>query len=140
LEREEAKVGFKMNEQKTKYMIADRNDRTIHDVGLNVAIGDKHFEVVKEFVHLGSLMTPTNDVSLENNEESKLQIGASSVCANICSRAIFERKVLRTICGKKIENRVYRKRHNHELDREFNSPNALNVTKTNILRHAGDMT
>jgi hypothetical protein len=30
-----------------------------------VAIGDKHFEVVKEFVYLGSLMTPTNDLSLE---------------------------------------------------------------------------
>jgi hypothetical protein len=31
-----------------------------------VAIGDKHFEVVKEFVYLGFLMTsPTNDVILE---------------------------------------------------------------------------
>jgi hypothetical protein len=46
-------------------MIAAWNDRTIRDVGQSVAIGDKHFEVVKEFVHLGSLMTPTNDVSLE---------------------------------------------------------------------------
>jgi hypothetical protein len=34
----------------------------IHDLGQSV---DKHFEVVKEFVYLGSLMTPTNDVSLE---------------------------------------------------------------------------
>jgi hypothetical protein len=33
----------------------------------SVAIGDKHFEVVKEFMYPdpGSLMTPTNDVSLE---------------------------------------------------------------------------
>jgi hypothetical protein len=31
----------------------------------SMAIGDKHFEVVIEFVYLGSLMTPTNDVSLE---------------------------------------------------------------------------
>jgi hypothetical protein len=46
-------------------MIAARNDRTIRDVGQSVAIGDKHFEVVKEFVYQGSLMTPTNDVSLE---------------------------------------------------------------------------
>jgi hypothetical protein len=65
LERETAKVGLKINEQKTKYMIAARNDTTIRDVGQSVAIGDKHFEVVKEFVYLGSLMTPTNDVSLE---------------------------------------------------------------------------
>jgi hypothetical protein len=40
-------------------MIAARNDRTIRDVGQSVAIGDK------ECVYLGSLMTPTNDVSLE---------------------------------------------------------------------------
>jgi hypothetical protein len=46
-------------------VIAARNDGTIRDVGQIVAIGDKHFEVVKEFVNLGSLMTPTNDVSLE---------------------------------------------------------------------------
>jgi hypothetical protein len=30
----------------------------IHDVGQSVAIGNKHFEVVKEFVYLGFLMTP----------------------------------------------------------------------------------
>jgi hypothetical protein len=65
LEIEAAKVGLKINEQKTKYMIAARNDKTICDVGQRVAIGDKHFEVVKEFVYLGSLMTPSNDLSLE---------------------------------------------------------------------------
>jgi hypothetical protein len=56
LEIEAVKVGFKINDQKTKCMIAARNDRTIRDVGQNVAIVDKHFEVVKEFVYLGSLM------------------------------------------------------------------------------------
>jgi hypothetical protein len=65
LEGEAAKVGLKINEQKTKYMIAARNDRMIRDWGQSVAIGDKHFEVVKEFVYLRSLITPTNDVSLE---------------------------------------------------------------------------
>jgi hypothetical protein len=49
----------------TKYMIAARNDKTIRDVGQSMAIDDTHFEVVKEFVYLGSLITPTNDVSLE---------------------------------------------------------------------------
>jgi hypothetical protein len=52
---------------------------------------------------------------------------------------VFKRKVLRTICGPKIENGVYRSRYNHELDKEFNSPNALNVTKTSRLRYAGHM-
>jgi hypothetical protein len=54
-----------MNEQKTKYTIAARNDRTMLDGGQSVAIGDKHFEIVKQCVYLGSLMTPTNNVSLE---------------------------------------------------------------------------
>jgi hypothetical protein len=36
-------------------MIAARNDRTIRDVRQSVSIGDKHFEVVKKFVQLGSL-------------------------------------------------------------------------------------
>jgi hypothetical protein len=62
LERE---VGLKINEQKTKYMIAARNDRTFRDMGQSDAIGEKHFEVVKKFVYLESLMTPTNSVSLE---------------------------------------------------------------------------
>jgi hypothetical protein len=65
LEIEAAKAGLKINEQKTKYMIAARNNWTILHVGQSAAIGDKRFEVVKEFVYLGSLMTPTNDVSLE---------------------------------------------------------------------------
>jgi hypothetical protein len=52
---------------------------------------------------------------------------------------VFERKVLRTICGPKIENGVYRRRYNHELEREFDSPNVLNVTKTSRLRYAGHM-
>jgi hypothetical protein len=43
------------------------------------------------------------------------------------------------VCGPKIEHGFYRRRYNHELDREFNSPNALNVTKTNRLRYAGHM-
>jgi hypothetical protein len=40
LEIEAAKVGLKMNEQKTNYMIAARNERTIRDVGQSVAISD----------------------------------------------------------------------------------------------------
>jgi hypothetical protein len=50
---------------------------------------------------------------------------------------VFERKVFQTICGPEIENGVYRTRYNHELDKEFNSPNALKVTKTSRLCYAG---
>jgi hypothetical protein len=52
---------------------------------------------------------------------------------------VFESKVLRMIGGLKIENGVYRRRSNHELDKEFDSANALNVTKTCRLRYAGHM-
>jgi hypothetical protein len=52
---------------------------------------------------------------------------------------VFERKVLRTISGSKIENDVYRRRYHHEFEREFDSPNVLNVTKTSRLRYAGHM-
>jgi hypothetical protein len=92
LEWEAAKEGLKINEQKTKYMIAAQNDRTIRDVKQSGAIGKKDFEVVKEFANLGSLMTPTNNVSLEIQRKIQifwLQKGASLGCANICSRATF---------------------------------------------------
>jgi hypothetical protein len=39
----------------------------------------------------------------------------------------------------KIENGVNRRRYNHKLDKEFNSPNVLNVTKTIRLRYVGHM-
>jgi hypothetical protein len=52
---------------------------------------------------------------------------------------VFERKVLWTICGPKIENGVYSRRYNHELNKYFNSPNAQYVTKTSRLRYAGHM-
>jgi hypothetical protein len=55
---------MKINEQKTKYMIAAGN-RTILDAGQTVAFGDKNFEVVNEFVYLGALVTPKIDVGLE---------------------------------------------------------------------------
>jgi hypothetical protein len=48
-----------------------------------VAFGNKNYEVVNEFVYLGALVTPKNDV--EYSEESKVQIGASAACENICS-------------------------------------------------------
>jgi hypothetical protein len=52
---------------------------------------------------------------------------------------VFERKFFRTRCGPKIENSVYRRRYIAELDKEFNSLNALNITKTSRLRYAGHM-
>jgi hypothetical protein len=39
----------------------------------------------------------------------------------------------------KIENGVYRRRYSLELERDFDSPNVLNVTKTCRLLYAGHM-
>jgi hypothetical protein len=39
----------------------------------------------------------------------------------------------------RLENGVYMRRYNHELDGEFNYPNALNVTKISRLCYAGHM-
>jgi hypothetical protein len=42
-----------------------------------------------------------------------------------------------TICGPKINNGVYKRRYNNELDKRFESPTALNVTKTSTQKQAG---
>jgi hypothetical protein len=108
-------------------------------------------------------MTPTNDVSLEIQQRIQtaqtfaveppftihktlirpVLLYGSETCV-LTKREenqlfVFERKVLRTICGPKIGNGVYRRRYNHELDKELNSPNALNVTNTSRLCYAGHM-
>jgi hypothetical protein len=44
-------------------MVAAGN-RTILDAG-KLSFGDKNFEVLNEFVYLGALVTPKNDVGLE---------------------------------------------------------------------------
>jgi hypothetical protein len=104
LEREPAKVGLKMNEQKTKYMIAARNDRTFHDGGQSVAIGDKHFEVVKEFVYLGSLMLPTNDVSLEI--QRRIQIAKMCFFVQIALRWSHDQKTQKPTTKSFIQNQT----------------------------------
>ena len=141
-----------------------------------MAFGDKTFEVVKQFVYLGSLVTPNNDVSLEIqrriqtanrcffglrkqlmskhlSRQTKYIIYKTLIRPVLLYGSetwvltkreenqllVFERKVLRSICGPVIENGVYRRRYNFELEREFDSPIVINVVKTNRLRYAGHM-
>jgi hypothetical protein len=168
LEKDATKVGLTINEQKTKYMIAAGNDRTIRDVGKSVAIGDNHFEVVKEFVYLGTLMTPTDDVSLEIQRRIQtankcffglrkhLQSSHLSRQTKFTIHKTLIRPVLlygserRTNCsylrGRCSERYAARKSKMVSTgegtttnSREFDSPNVLNVTKTNRLRYAGHM-
>jgi hypothetical protein len=69
-------------------------------------------------------VTPNNDL-LTKREENKL--------------LVFERKMLRTICGLKQENDLGRRRYNYELGREFDNPCFINVVKTKRLGFAGHM-
>jgi hypothetical protein len=41
--------------------------------------------------------------------------------------------------GQSVAIGVYRRRYNHELDKKFDRPNALNVTKTSRFSYAGHM-
>jgi hypothetical protein len=124
-----------------------------------MSIGDKHFEVVKEFVYLGCLMIPTNDVILEIQRRMQ----TASRCFFGLRKHLQSSHLLRQtkftinktlirpvllygsemwVLIKREENQFLvfeRKRHNHKLDKEFNSPNALTVTKKSRLRYAGHM-
>jgi hypothetical protein len=57
-------MGKNINKQKTKYMITPGN-RTIFDAKQTIGFGDKNLKVVNEFVYLGGLANPKNDVGLE---------------------------------------------------------------------------
>jgi hypothetical protein len=65
LEGEAANVGLKMNEQKTKYMIATRIDTTICDVRQSVANGDKRGPNHVMF-HLNSVMLTNKTILISH--------------------------------------------------------------------------
>ena len=65
LKREAAKVGLEVNAAKTKYMLAGGAERDRACLGSSVTIDGDTFEVVDEFVYLGSLLTADNNVSRE---------------------------------------------------------------------------
>jgi hypothetical protein len=166
LEREATKVGLnQMNKRQNIY--SPERYRIIRDVWQSVAIGDKHFVAVNEFMYLGFLMTPTNNTSRRRIQTAKrcffglrkhLQSRHLSRQTKFTIHKSLVRPVLlygivrrgcwpkgRTINCSYLRGRfseqyaVYRRRYNHELDKDFNSPNVLNVTKTSRLRYSGHM-
>ena len=64
LETEAAKMGLAVNEGKTTYMLSSKKDVQHRRLGQNVAIGSKKYEVFKDFVYLGSLVTRTTTPAL----------------------------------------------------------------------------
>ena len=65
LKSETARIGLTINSTKTKYMVAGRDSGRSSGVGAEVVFDGDVFEVVEEFVYLGTLVTCDNDVSRE---------------------------------------------------------------------------
>ena len=65
MEKEANKIGLRVNEDKTKFLMVSASERTKHLVGSHLKIGDKSFEVVSEFIYLGSLISNNFNTSLE---------------------------------------------------------------------------
>ncbi|XP_073814500.1 uncharacterized protein [Musca autumnalis] len=63
VERESAKVGLAVNGVKTKLMVSTRNMSI--NTAPSVNVGTYNFEVVKDFVYLGTAINTTNNISCE---------------------------------------------------------------------------
>lgn len=65
LEREANKIGLRVNEEKTKFLMVAASERSRTLVGSHLIIGDKRFEVVNDFVYLGSIISNNFNTTLE---------------------------------------------------------------------------
>ena len=54
-----------MNEDKTKFLMVAASERTRKFVGSHLSIGNKRFEVVNDFVYLGSIISNNFDTQVE---------------------------------------------------------------------------
>ena len=63
IEKESAKVGLAVNGEKTKLMVSMR--KTSSRLGPTVDLENYSFEVVKDFIYLGTAINKTNDISFE---------------------------------------------------------------------------
>jgi len=89
IERESAKVGLAVNEGKTKFMIC--SSRESQRLGTQLNADTYNFEVVKDFIYLGSAVTSKNDVSLE----IKRRITLANRCYFGLSRQLSSRALSR---------------------------------------------
>lgn len=65
LEKEANKIGLRVNEDKTKFLMVSPSPRTKAIVGNHLQIGDKKFEVVEEFRYLGAIVNNKGNNSQE---------------------------------------------------------------------------
>ena len=172
--REAARLGLVPNSAKTKYMVAGKERGSPRGVGAEVEIGGERFEVVDEFVYLGTLVTCDNDMSREVKQRvaaanrafyglrnqlrsrslqtrTKLALYRTLILpvalygheawtlkeADRRVLGVFERKVLRSILGGKLEDGVWRRRMNHELYQVYKHADIVKVIQRGRLQWAG---
>ncbi|KAI8121895.1 Craniofacial development protein 2 [Lucilia cuprina] len=131
LEKQSRIMGLKVNEDKTKYLIA--SSKTSQRLEQRMHMGYYKFEVVKNFIYLGAAVNSDNDVSLEIKRRITLanrltlyktlilpvlMYGAETWTmrkSDESALAVFERKILRKIYGPIRVDDTFRIRMNHEL-------------------------
>ena len=63
LEKESSRMGLAVNTDKTKYLVS--TNKQSQRLGNHVTVDNTSFEVVKDFVYLGSSINSSNDISIE---------------------------------------------------------------------------
>ncbi|XP_038121252.1 uncharacterized protein LOC119770429 [Culex quinquefasciatus] len=134
--REAAKIGLTINTAKTKYLVAGRARGSAGDGVSEVEIDGERYEVVDEFVYLGTLVTCDNDdldtpVALYGHESWTLKE------ADQRALGVFERRILRTIFGGKQVGDRWRRRMNFELYQDYKHADIVKVIKHDRLKWAG---
>ena len=70
-------MGLAVNEGKTKYMLTTSG--VVPRMGSQITANSYNFEVVKQFIYLGTAMNTNNDVSLEIKRRVTIPRGAIMV-------------------------------------------------------------
>ncbi|XP_038117204.1 uncharacterized protein LOC119769300 [Culex quinquefasciatus] len=151
--REAAKIGLTINTAKTKYLVAGRARGSAGDGVSEVEIDGERYEVVDEFVYLGTLVTCDNDPAkvpqpkdaYENHAVQDLDTPValygheSWTLKEADQRAlgVFERRILRTIFGGKQVGDRWRRRMNFELYQDYKHADIVKVIKHDRLKWAG---
>ncbi|XP_049318579.1 LINE-1 retrotransposable element ORF2 protein isoform X1 [Bactrocera dorsalis] len=65
LNKEATQMGLAVNEGKTKYLLSSNKQSSHSRLGFHVTVDSHNFEVVDNFVYLGTSINTTNNVSLE---------------------------------------------------------------------------
>ncbi|XP_039297987.1 uncharacterized protein LOC120354665 [Nilaparvata lugens] len=137
LEEAAKRIGLLINEKKSKVMVAGGSGALgTHEREALIEINGKHFEIVEEFIYLGSSINAKNDTSRESqtlSRKTKLMLyqtiilpvllyGSETWAQTLADEkmlGVFERKILRRIFGGVQESGAWRRRHNEELYRLY---------------------